>query len=252
MRKSLFTLAVIFAFGSTVRADDAADAKAIIEKAITARGDKPDSKNTAMTWKDKGTVTVMDFSLPFTADWAFQAPDKYRFVFASDFGGAKITLTVVVNGEKAWAADGSKVEEMTGEKREQVCNEAYQFWVMSLTPLVKDKGFTLATAKGQDVNGKPTNAVKITRAKDEKKPAITLYFDKETGLLVKREVLVKDEFQKWKEVLDEATFSDYKEIDGMKYFTKMKLVRDGKKMIEATFSDQKMTEKLDAKLFEKP
>lgn len=249
MRKILFTLAALFAFVSAARADDAADAKAIIEKAIKARGDKPDTPHGAMTWKDKGQFTAMGFTLPYTADWAFQAPDKYRFVFAATFGDAKINMTLVVNGEKAWAAEGGKVEELTGEKLIQTCNEAYQFWVMSLTPLVKEKGFTLATAKGQDVNGKPTSAVKIT---SEKKPAITLYFDKETGLLVKREVVVKDEFQKWKEVLDEATFSDYKDIDGMKFFTKMKLVRDGKKLIEATFSDQKMAEKLDAKLFEKP
>ena len=32
----------------------------------------------------------------------------------------------------------------------------------------------------------------------------------------------------------------------------MKVVRDGKPMIESTISDQKTAEKLDAKLFEKP
>ena len=68
---------------------------------------------------------------------------------------------------------------------------------------------------------------------------MTLYFDKETGLLVKTEVMVKDEFQKWKEVLDEAYFGDYKETGGQEDFTKLKIVRDGKTMIEATLSDQK-------------
>ena len=250
MRSALFSLVgLLFAFAPELRADDAADAKAVVEKAIKARGDKPDAKFTAMTWKDKGKFSGGGFELPYTADWAFQAPDKYRFVLVGTFGDAKITLTVVVDGEKAWEAEGDTVREITGQKLEYVRGEAYQLWVMALAPLVTDKGFTLATAKGKDVNGKPTSAVKVTR---DKQPAITLYFDKESGLLVKREVMVKDEFQKWKEVLDEVYVSDYKEVDGAKVFTTLKIVRDGKTMIESTLSDVKSAEKLDAKLFEKP
>lgn len=249
MRQFLFPLAVVFAFTPTLRADDPADAKGIIEKAIKARGDKPDSKLSAMTWKDEGKFTAMGVTLPYTADWAFQAPDKYRFVLVGTLGDAKINLTFVINGDKAWGKEGERVEEITGEKLEYTRTEVYQFWVNSLTPLVNEKGFTLATAKGKDVNGKPTNAVKVTR---EKKPAITLYFDKESGLPVKHEMMTKDEFQKWKEVLDEVYYSDYKDVNGMKCFTKLKIVRDGKTLIESTLSNQKMSEKLDAKVFEKP
>jgi hypothetical protein len=249
MRSVLLALAGLLCGSPVLRADDAADAKAIVEKAIQARGDKPDAKFTAMTWKDKGKFTGGGFDVLYTADWAFQAPDKYRFVFVGTIGDAKITLTVVVNGEKAWGNDGAKTEEFTGEKLEQVCNEAYQFRVTALTPLVTDKGFALATAKGKDVAGKPTVAVKVTH---DKKPPMTLYFDAASGLLVKREVRVKDEFQKWKEVLDEAYLGDYKEVNGVKRFTTLKIVRDGKAMIETTLSDVKEAESLDPKLFEKP
>src|SRR5262249_55268019 len=170
MRYVLPSLAVVLVVAPALRADDAADAKAIIEKAIKARGDKPDSKFTAMTWKDTGKFTGGGVTLPYTADWAFQAADKYRFVFAAVFGDAKIGMTVVVNGEKAWAAEGNKVEELTGEKLEQTRNEAYQLWVMALTPLVNEKGFTLATVPGKDVENKPAVGVKVTR---DKKPAVT-------------------------------------------------------------------------------
>lgn len=250
MRSALFPLAgLVFAFAPAARADDAADAKAVVEKAIQARGDKPGSKNTAMTWKDKGKFTGGGFELPYTADWAFQAPDKYRFALVGTFGDAKINITVVANGEKAWEAEGDKSREITGEKLEYVRGEVYQLWVVSLTPLANDKGFTLATAKGKDVAGKPTVGVTVTR---DKRPAVTLYFDKDSGLLAKSEMTVKDEFQNWKSVLDEAFYSDYKESNGVKHFTKLKVVRDGKTMIEATLSDAKDAEKLDAKLFEKP
>jgi hypothetical protein len=91
--------------------------------------------------------------------------------------------------------------------------------------------------------------VKVSR---DKKPTVTLYFDKETKLLVKSETSVKDEFQGWKEVPEEVFYGDYKDVGGKKFFGKMKIVRDGKPMIESTLSDQKLVEKLDAKLFEKP
>ena len=63
---------------------------------------------------------------------------------------------------------------------------------------------------------------------------------------------MKDEFQGWKEVPEETYFTDYKDVNGKKRFGKMKIVRDGKTMMESTLTDQKTPEKLDAKLFEKP
>lgn len=249
MRKLLFPLVAVFAFVPIARADDAADAKAIVEKAIKARGGKLDDKHTAMTWKDKGTFSGRGPGIPYTADWAFQGPDKYRFVFQATFGDVKLNLLVVVNGEKAWAKEGDKVELLTGDRLENSVNEAYEFWVVSLTPLLTNQGFTLVTAKGKEVDKKPTNAVKVTRGKH---PELTLYFDQESGLLVKREITVKDEAQKGKTVLSEAFFSEYKETNGVKRFTKLKVVNGGKTIIEATLSDAKEAEKLDAKLFEKP
>ncbi|MBN9120015.1 MAG: hypothetical protein J0I06_12770 [Planctomycetes bacterium] len=250
MRSAFFALAgPLLALAPAGRADDAADAKAIIEKAIKARGGAAGSGHAAVTWKEKGKLSGGGFPLPYTADWAFEAPDKYRFVFVGTFGDAKIGLTVVVDGEKAWEVEGGKVRAVAGPKLEYVRGETYQFWVTSLTPLATDPGFRLATAPGKDVDKKPTTAVKVTR---DQRPAVTLYFDKGTGLLVKREVVVRDETQKWKEVLDEAYFSDYKESGGVKHFTALKIVRDGKPLIEATLSDVKPAEKLDAKLFERP
>jgi len=248
MRTCLFVVALVL-FIPIARADDAADAKAIVEKAIKATGVKADGKHNAMTWKDKGKFSGAGFELDYTGDWAFQAPDKYRFDITGAFNDMKFTITVVVNGDKAWGNDGDQTAEFTDEKGEYTKNQVYQMWVTSLVPLVSDKGFTLATAKGKDVGGKPTEAVKVTR---DKKPPITLYFDKATGLLVKSETTVKDEFQGWKEVPDEVFYEDYKDVDGKKLFTKLRVVRNGKPMIETKLSDQKISEKLDAKLFEKP
>ena len=140
-------------------------------------------------------------------------------------------------------------EEVTGDKLEYMRNQVYNLNISSLLPLLADKEFKLATAGEKDVNGKKTVGVKVTR---DKHPAMTLYFDKASGLLAKAETKVKDEFQGWKEVPEDVFYDDYKEANGKKFFGKMKVVRDGKTMIESALSDQKTAEKLDAKLFEKP
>jgi hypothetical protein len=187
--------------------------------------------------------------MKFTGEWAFQGPDKYRFKVNGDFMGMKVDFLVIVNGDKAWASGFGMSEEMSGEKLEHSINEVYQLNVLSLSPLLKEKEFKLSVEADKKVGDKETKVVKVTR---EKKPAVTLCFDTESGLLVKSEMKVKDEFQGWKEVLDEGYYEDYKDVGGRKVFTKMRMVRDGKTMIEGTISDQKVHDKLDSKLFEKP
>jgi hypothetical protein len=82
--------------------------------------------------------------------------------------------------------------------------------------------------------------------------AIKMYFDKKSGLLVKAAGMVKNEFDGWKDVLEEAYFSGWKALDGSKrqVSTKLKIVRGGSTMIETEEADQKFHDKLDAKLFE--
>lgn len=162
-----------------------------------------------------------------------------------------LKLTVVVNGEKVWFDYGTGAQEKEAATEEwlSLLHAMNQWWIASLTPLLDDPSFTLSTTKGKDVNKKPTVGVKVTSGKQ---PATLLYFDKETGLLVKQETMVNDPPPKGKEVLDEMYYSDYKEIGGRKFYTQWKWNRDGKTMFAGTFSDQKVVDKLDPKLFEKP
>jgi outer membrane lipoprotein-sorting protein len=242
---SLLSVAVL---SCSIHGNDADDAKAVVAKAIKATGIKTTDKPIAMTWKDKGTFTGGEFKLEYSSDFTFQGPDKYRFVMNGDFNGMKITFTVVVNGDKAWESAFGQSQEMTGEKLEHILGEVYQMNVLSLAPLLSDKEYKLTLGGEKDVNGKKASVIKVAR---DKRPSITLYFDKESGLLVKSEMKVKDEFQQWKEVLDEGYYTDYKEVAGRQMYTKMRIVRDGKTMIESSLSDQKLHDKLDGKLFEK-
>jgi hypothetical protein len=249
MRSKLLPLAAVFAFTPALRADDAADARAVVEKAVKATGYKPADKFGAVSWKDKGKFYFGGSAMEFAGDFAFQAPDKYRFSVTADLEGMKVTFTAVTNGPKAWESALGMNQEVTGEKLEYMTDQVYTLNVTSLLPLLTDKDYKLATAGEKDVNGKKAVGVKVTR---DKHPPVTLYFDKDSGLLVKSEARVKDEFQGWKEVSDETYFGDYKDVDGKKRFGTMKVVRDGKTLMESHLSDQKAADKLDPKLFDKP
>jgi len=107
--------------------------------------------------------------------------------------------------------------------------------------------FQLATAKEKTVNGKPAAGVAV---RNGKRPVVTLYFDKETGLLVKREATVKDLGSDDKEVLEEAVVSDYKEAGGRKYHTRVVVTRDGKPIYRSEVSMPREVE--NPQLFDKP
>src|SRR5262249_25023371 len=51
MRSKFLPLAALFAFTPALRADDAADARAVVEKAVKVLGHKPGDKPGAVTWK---------------------------------------------------------------------------------------------------------------------------------------------------------------------------------------------------------
>ena len=242
------SLVVLLVWSAGVRAEEP-EPKATVARAIKARGLKDDGKAIAMSWKDQGVVEAAGMKIEYTADFYFRAPDALRFDMVADVMGMKIKISGVIAGDKVWDVADGKVEESTGEKKEHSQAMAYSMWVATLAPLNHDKAFKLSNVVGKKVNDKPTLGVMVER-KD--KPAITIYFDKESGLMVKTEMNVKDEFQGWKEVLEETFYEEWMDVDGVKEFSKLKVVRDGKTFIESKPTNVKVVDKLDAKLFEKP
>jgi hypothetical protein len=78
MRFTAFSLAVFVFAPSILRADDAADARAIVAKSVEAIGVKADDKPLAMTCKEKGIVTGGGNKFSYESKWAFMGPDRTR------------------------------------------------------------------------------------------------------------------------------------------------------------------------------
>ena len=227
--------------------DDHAKAKVVVEKAIKAAGWDKDTPTTAHTWKDKGKFTG-GVAADFTGDWAFAGPDKYRFTVKSAVGEEKFELTVIANGDAAWESAFGMSRMATAERLEYILGSVYQMWVQSLIPLVSDKEFHLKPLPEIKIGEATATGVEVTR---KGKPTVKLYFDTKTGLLAKVERTVKSEFDGWKETTSEGYVGGWKDGEGgRKVFTKLRVAKGGKTMLESELSDYKVTDKIDPKLFE--
>jgi hypothetical protein len=231
------------------RADDAAAARAVVERAVKAHGQTAGAEPAVTTWTEKITLDAAGQAVDLDAEWTIRAPDKLRLRATVAVQGTRFDIVAVVNGEKMWFLVNGQLQEGAGPQLADVLGEMNRMWATSLTPLLAGDEFRLATAKEKVVNGKPAAGVAV---RNGKRPVVTLSFDKGTGLLAKREALVKDPSADDREVLEEVVVSDYKEAGGRKYHTRLVVTRDGKPFYRAEVSMPRAVEKPDPKLFAKP
>jgi outer membrane lipoprotein-sorting protein len=243
MRKALCTAAgVCFALLTflSARADDATDARALIDKAVKATGGKDKlAKYKAQTWNEKGVYHGMGMAQPYTGKYAVLWPDKFRMEIQGVF-------TLVLDGDKGWINSMGETKEMTKEQLTAQQESTYVGHITNLVPL-EDKSFTLTTLPEIKVNERPALGVKVVK---KGKPDVSLYFDKATTLLVKSSFRAKGE--DGKTVTQDTYLSDYRDVEGVKLPKKIVLKHDDKIYVEAENSDMKLSEKLDDKVFAKP
>lgn len=245
MRNILSLLVVGFLvvqFTTPLRADDV-DLRAVIDKALKAAGGEEKlAKFKSRAWTTKGTYYGMGDGIQYTANYALALPDKFRFEVEGGF------MTVVVDGDKGWMQMMCETREMNKEELAQQKEDLHAFIVSTLTPL-KGGDYKLSSLGETKVGDKPAIGVKVSH-KDHQD--MNLYFDKDSGLLVKSERKAKATEEGNKEVSQEETYEDYKDLDGAKIPMKTTILRDGKKYVEGEVTDVKAVDKHDDKTFAKP
>jgi hypothetical protein len=248
VRHAVLAFGFALAVTAPLRADDAADARAIIEKAVKAHGGQDNlDKFTGHVTKFKGTLHAMGMAIPMTGEISMQGNDKVRVDVQVEAGGMKFHVINVVAGDKGWAKIGDDTKEMSKDELTEGIEQAHSGWVTTLAPL-KGKEFKLSTVGEIMINDRPALGVKVaTKGRRD----VDLYFDKETGMLVKSETRVKDEGS-GQEVTEESFPSDYKDVQGTKQSMKFTIKRDGKPFMEGEASEMSLVDKLDANLFTKP
>src|SRR5262245_25215124 len=174
---------------SGARADDQAEIKALVEKAIKAHGGTELlNKYTAGSGKVQGKYYGMGDGIPFTATNHAQEPDRFRVETMMEIMGQQYTILQVYNAGKGWISVNGMTMEMPKElldaARDQLRNER----LTRLTPL-RDKAYKLSPTGEIKVDGKAAVGV---RAEREGYRDVSLYFDKDTAVLLKVETRVRD------------------------------------------------------------
>ena len=251
MRYTLIgSFALVLTLAGLASGDDANTPAAILEKALQAAGGEAKlAKLQGLTLKGKGVYHEPGKpDLPFSGVWYYQGADKGRTLIQIEAKGGKSEELRVINGDKGWIKEGKlDAQQMDKDELAEEKEGLYFNWVTTLAPL-KGKDFKLGPLDEAKVDGKAAVGFSITRKGHEN---INLYFDKETGLLVKSERKVKDGGTK-KLVNEETLFSNFKEVDGVKIPLKFSVKWNGQPQAAAEMSEAKLVEKLDDKLFAKP
>jgi hypothetical protein len=239
---ALSLLALASAAAPARAGDD--DVKAVVEKAIKAQGGGDEAaKYPAARVSSKGKFYGMGDGIDFTSTSAVQQPDRSRFEVTGD----QFKFVQVVNGDKGWVKINDNVDEMNKEQLAEARETLHVGAVQRLIGLT-GKDYKLSSLGDSKVGDKAAVGVRVER---KGRRDVNLYFDKDSGLLLRLETRVKD-LMADKEVTEERLFSDYKKEDGVQIPQKVLINRDGKKYVESETTDFKREEKLDASLFDKP
>ena len=238
-------VAVVTALTPKVSADDQAEAKAVIAKAIDAMGVKAREEYeeyNAMTFKEKGTYYGMgEAGVPYSGDYAVQFPDQFRMTIEGVF-------EVVLDRDKGWIKMGGEAQEMNETQLKETREQQYAAGVTMLTPVLKE-GYRLSLVNDAKAASKPALGVTVSH---EGHRDVKLYFDPETHLLLRAETKVRAEELGGREVVQITLFRDYKEVQDIKVPTEVEVIRDGKKFLEAEQYDLKFEKALDPDEFAKP
>jgi len=233
---------------ASVRADDQAQARGVVDQATKAMGPEEKlSRLKATTWKAKGTFYGFGNGAPFTSAWAVLPPHRSRRSSESGTGNRKFTIVIVVDDQKGWIKQGDALREMDKERLKAEEVQGYLFWVRTLTPL-KGRDFKLMPLGESKIGAQTVVGVKVEH---KGRPDVQLFFDKQSGLLLKDTTRVIN-FLNGKEADQVELFSDYKDYEGVKHPTKLIVKLDGKLLLESELSDFKDRDKLEESAFAKP
>ncbi len=249
MRRLIVCLAVVGSLwcAQASRAQD--EARALVERGIKAQGG-PEAlaKVKVMRSVTEGTAAFIPNlpESPVTVEEFYSRPDKFKSVITMKANNMEVSFSQVINGDDAWMVINGMVIDLPPDALAEIKSQAHTDMVTSLSFLDKP-GVKLSLAGEQDVEGKPAAGVLV---KLEGQRDVTLYFDKESGLLVK--AVFKTMVPMVGEATQEIFWSEYQEQDGVKYASKIQVRQNGRKVLDGKVTKVELLEKIDDKEFARP
>ena len=224
----------------------AADPKAVLEKAVAAHGGAAAiDKYAGQKLTVKGTIMAQGMEIGLTGTILRAHPDKEKTTATLNVADMELPLLAVTNGKAASMSVGGQAQPLDDDRKAEALFGAYASNLTRLTPLLKAGGpYTLKAGPEAAVGGNPAVGVIVEHA--DFKP-VTLYFDKETGRLVKSVRAGKD--QDGQDAERESLFADYKAVSGVQLPHALTSTVGGKPLSKFTVEKYELLEKVDASEF---
>ena len=227
---------------SSAAADEATDK--VLDRAMRAHGgaDKL-ARARRMQRSASGTLAVGGGNAEFSEELLVDLPDRSRHRITLKAKGT--AFLAIVNGERGWQVAGGATQDLGKDRLREIRDDLYLLYLTTLTPLRKEKRFTLKAVPDVDVQGRKAAGVQVSC---QGHGDVRLYFDKGTGLLVKavRQTLVAG-----LPVDKETAYSDHKEFGGVRLPTSILETVNGNKYLELR-SARYTFPKVDDRSFAKP
>ncbi len=245
----LVSVAGLLTLSIPVRAEEDAKLREVIARAMKHDGGiEKLTKFKAFVVKSKGKFHGMGEAIDYTGEESLQLPDRLRIEVHGKFGDQEFAFLQVVNGNKGWTKIGNQNEEMDKDKLAEAKEQMNAANIAHLACL-SDKDYKLSTLGEVKVGDRPAIGIRVERKGYRD---VSLFFDKEKGMLVKMETRVKDPMQGGQEYTSTTLYDDYKKVEGMMVAHKVTIEHDGKPFVESEVTEVKISEKLDDSVFEKP
>lgn len=211
MRCFLWSLLVTVLPAGTDPRFAAEEPRVLVERALKARGGgEAISKLIGFRLKTKEHFYSGLAPRPGTilmASLLLELSERSTMNYEPRESGERIRVTVILDGIHSWSRVNGRLVPFGKREIEWACAARYRGRVVRLMSLLTDKGFTLAPLEKIKVDDRPAQGINVSY-KDQ--PDTQLYFDKETGYLVKYSYRGK-KFDTGKETLHETFLNDYVE-----------------------------------------
>jgi hypothetical protein len=230
-------------------ADEQADVKALLDKAIKAMGGQAKlAKLGAAAVKAKLTGSPDGKDIILDLDGIWQGMSQYRIDADVQEGGNNFKVLLVFNSDKGWIKrDNNNPKDVPEGALPFIQNIFYAGRMPQLLPALSDQPYQLALL-GEVMVGTQA-AMGLSISHNDRKD-VRLFFDKNTGLPIKSEVIVSEPKTN-KEITVDVRYSDYKDFDGLKLCATVMATLDNREF-KLELSEIKGVDKVDDSRFDRP
>jgi hypothetical protein len=230
------------------KADEQADAKALLDKAIKAMGGQEKlAKLATASVKGKLTGSPGGKDITLELDGLWQGMSQYRVEAEVQEGGNNFKGLLVFNGDMAWSRKGDNTRDAPEGVASFMQNIFYAGRIPQMLPAVSGQPYKVSLL-GEVMVG--TQAAKGILISHNDRKDVSLYFDKDNGLPIKSEVRVSEPRTN-KEMTVEYRYGNFKDFAGLKLCGTVTVKLDEKEFT-LELSEIKGIEKVDDSRFDRP